>query len=195
MYRHCTTEKTAAQQRLFERTLLEATKHQPYQDISVSQLCLLSGLSRKTFYRLFENKDDVLVALLDHTLMDYIHYAGSSDSIGGEILSEPASLFAYWRQHEQILDLLDQAGKTSLLLERTVNHVMTEQQEVKLHFGVADHPYAEDILRFYFSGIMGLLTSWHKAGYTRTEEQMADLMNELLYTAPVKHAKGYYFNK
>lgn len=195
MYRHCTTEKTAAQQRLFERTLLEATRHQPYHEISVSQLCQLSGLSRKIFYRLFENKEDVLIALLDHTLMDYIQFSGSTDSMGGDLLSEPASVFYYWRQNKQLLDILHESGKTSLLLERTISHIMTELQEVKLHFGVADHPYAEDILRFYFSGIMGLVTSWHLSRYARTEEQMADLMNELMYTPPVKHPKGQYFRR
>ena len=188
MYRHCTTEKTAAQQRIFEKTLLEATLSEPYSSISVSQLCTLSGLSRKTFYRLFENKEDVLLALIDHTLMDYVNFSGPSDSIGKDILNEPMNLFAYWRYHKQLLDILSQTNKTSLLLERTVNHILKEQREVRKHFGVDDLPYAEEALLFYISGIMSLGINWHHSGFARSEGEMAQLMNRLLYTAPVKHA-------
>lgn len=189
MYRHCTTEKTAAQQRLFERTLLETTKQQPYQDISVSQLCQLSGLSRKTFYRLFENKEDVLVALIDHTLMEYEYFVGPSDSIGRDILNEPMNLFAFWRRNKQLLDILDKTNKTALLLDRTVDHILREQREVRAHFGVDQEPYAEDALLFYISGMMSLVIRWYQSGFARPESEMADLLNRLLYAPPVKCAK------
>lgn len=189
MYRHCTTEKTAAQQKLFEQTLLEAACHQPYQSISVSHLCEMSGLSRKTFYRLFENKEDVLIALIDHTIMDYVHFTGPSDSIGRNILNEPMNLFAYWRCHKQLLDILNETNKLILLLDRTVEHILHEQQEVRKHFGVDQQPYAEDALLFYISGIMALVLRWYQSGFARPESEMADLLNQLLYNAPVKHAK------
>ena len=189
LYRHCTTEKTAAQQRLFERTLLEATHHQPYQDISVSQLCQLSGLSRKTFYRLFENKEDVLVALIDHTIMEYETFIGPSDSIGKNILNEPMNYFAYWRCHKQLLDILAKTNKTALLLERSVDHILREQREVRAHFGVDQEPYAEDALMFYVSGMMSLVIRWYQSDFARPESEMAELLNRLLYTPPVKHAK------
>lgn len=189
MYRHCTTEKTAAQQRLFEKTLLDATLTHSYNDISVSQLCQLSGLSRKTFYRLFECKEDVLLALIDHTLMDYVNFTGLSDTLGKDILNEPMNLFAYWRAHKQLLDILSQTGKTALLLDRTILHIMNEQREVKKHFGVDGHPYAEEVLLFYISGMMSLVVNWYKSGFAHSEAQMAQLMNELLYNAPVKQAK------
>lgn len=189
MYRHCTTEKTAAQQRLFERTLLETTKEQPYQDISVSQLCQLSGLSRKTFYRLFENKEDVLVALIDHTIMEYEYFDGPSDSIGRDILNEPMNFFAFWRCHKTLLDILNETNKTALLLERTVDHILREQREVRAHFGVDQEPYAEDALLFYISGMMSLVIRWYQSGFARPESEMADLLNRLLYAPPVKCAK------
>ena len=65
MYRKCTTEKAALQQRRFQHALLQAMQQLPYPEITVTALCSQTGLSRKTFYRLFENKDDVLNALID----------------------------------------------------------------------------------------------------------------------------------
>ena len=77
MYRKCTTEKASAQQRQFQHALLQSMLQIPYGEITVTGLCTQTGLSRKTFYRLFENKDDVLNALIDQTLqeMDEIIYA------------------------------------------------------------------------------------------------------------------------
>ena len=189
MYRHCTTEKTAAQQKLFEQTLLEAARHQPYTSISVSQLCELSGLSRKTFYRLFENKEDVLIALIDHTIMDYVNFTGPSDFIGRTIINEPINLFAYWRCHKSLLDILNETNKMILLLDRTVEHILHEHREVRQHFSVDQEAYAEDVLQFYFSGIMSLVIRWYQSGFARSENEMAELLNQLLYTPAVKRAK------
>ena len=45
MYSVCITEKATEKQRQFQNALLEALRHQPYQDISVTGLCAAAGLS------------------------------------------------------------------------------------------------------------------------------------------------------
>ena len=60
MYTLCTTEKTAQQQLQFEQTFLQMLLEMYYDDVTISELCRRSGLSRKIFYRLFEKKADVL---------------------------------------------------------------------------------------------------------------------------------------
>ena len=64
MYTLCSTEKTADQQRIFEKTFLQMLLESNYDDITISELCRRAGLSRRIFYRLFERKSDVLYALL-----------------------------------------------------------------------------------------------------------------------------------
>ena len=70
MYTLCSTEKTAQQQAVFEKTFLQMLLERNYDDITVSDLCRRAGLSRKIFYRLFERKADVLYSLIDHTLLE-----------------------------------------------------------------------------------------------------------------------------
>ena len=55
MYKRCTTEKAALQQRKLEECLLSVMQDKPYSEITVSSLCEQTDLSRKTFYRLFES--------------------------------------------------------------------------------------------------------------------------------------------
>ena len=70
MYRQCTTEKTAMQQKIFHDALYQALSEQPYSEISITQLCHQTGLSRNIFYRLFDCKDDVLYVLIDSCFFD-----------------------------------------------------------------------------------------------------------------------------
>ena len=67
-YKHCVTESAADRQRQFEAALLELMGHKHYSQISVQEICDRVGLSRKSFYRYFSNKEMCLPALVDHTI-------------------------------------------------------------------------------------------------------------------------------
>ncbi len=45
--------------------LLEIMKQYDYKEITITQITLEAQLSRKTFYRLFSDKDDILTLLFD----------------------------------------------------------------------------------------------------------------------------------
>ena len=46
-------------------TFYQLVQRQSYNDINVSSICSETGISRKTFYRYFDAKDDVLKALIE----------------------------------------------------------------------------------------------------------------------------------
>ena len=71
MYKLCKTEQSAARQRQLEQGLLQIMQTQQYEDISISDLCDRLGIPRKSFYRYFSSKDGALMALIDHTLMEF----------------------------------------------------------------------------------------------------------------------------
>ena len=53
------------------QALLTLMRQHPYSQISVKQIIMEAKLARKTFYRNFENKDDVLLSLLRSILSEY----------------------------------------------------------------------------------------------------------------------------
>lgn len=53
-------------------TLLQLMNTYPYQEITVKQLILESHIARKTFYRNFLSKDDVLDSYIDRIMYEYI---------------------------------------------------------------------------------------------------------------------------
>lgn len=53
------------------QALLALMKIHPYSEITVKQIILEAGLARKTFYRNYDSKDDVLLSLNKETLHNY----------------------------------------------------------------------------------------------------------------------------
>jgi len=183
MYTLCTTEKTAAQQRRFEKAFLQMMLDSDYDSITISDLCRNTGLSRKIFYRLFEKKADVLYALIDHTLLEAEFFV-PDESVGpGEL----HRFFAFWRTQEDLLDALLKHQNSSLLTDRAVRHVLTERSNIVHTFGADAGKFGFETMVFYMTGIFSLVISWHLQGYSRSIDEMSRLLMDLLSTTPIKN--------
>ncbi len=182
MYRQCTSEKAAAQQRQFEAALLEMMRDRLFEDISISELCRYTGLSRKTFYRLYEAKADVVYAMIDHSLLD----AGSfepDETVGPGGLHR---FLAYWKSRKELLDVMKKNRISALLSQQAVIHIMNEVPEIARCFGAEDSPYGRETMIFYVAGLFSLVLSWHSRDYDLSIDQLSALIMQLLTTPPVK---------
>ena len=95
MYKICKTEESSARQRSVEQTLQQMLLSRQIENISVSDLCMAAGIPRNSFYRYFDSCEDVLYALIDHTLLDinedvFLHWNGNPNL-------EPSDLEHYFR--------------------------------------------------------------------------------------------------
>ena len=105
MYNRCVSERSAAQQRRFETALLELMKNRLFEEISISELCRYTGMSRKIFYRLYDAKADVVYAMIDHALLDASTFEPDAMvAVGGM-----HKFLAYWKSRKELLDVLNQA--------------------------------------------------------------------------------------
>lgn len=183
MYRLCTTEKSAQQQRQMEKALLQLMLQETYEEVTVSELCLQAGLSRKVFYRLFEKKSDVLYALLDHTFLDFMSYE-PDPSVGSGGLHQ---FFAFWIDQKPLLDALEHSDVDYLLTERAMDFIFQEDAERLRHFGADIDEFGREIMLFYVSGIFSLVYDWHDHGYDKSIDQMCKLIMRLFSSQPIKH--------
>ena len=181
MYLNCTTEKSAAYQRALEKCMMDFMQNDLVENISISSLCQHTGISRKTFYRLFTSKADVILAMLDHTIMDFESFKPDPSVGPGEI----HRFVAFWRTQAPLLDALANNHASSLLLDRSLNHILSEDRETLLHFGASDMPYQREMMLFYINGLMSLILDWHKSGFSRSIEEMCQVIRALLQKAPV----------
>lgn len=181
MYKHCTTEKAALQQRRLEECLLSAMQEKSLTEITVSSLCEQTGLSRKTFYRLFESRQDVLDSLMDRTLREYIRFSLPQHRIAPGISPELQSFYYYWVERRALLDALSKNGLSTMLFERSIRHMLREETDVLQQLGFMPALQGnEEALMFFLSGILALLVGWHHGGYQKSPVQMAAITEKLL---------------
>lgn len=93
MYRKCSTEVSAQNQRKVTASLLKLMQETPYEDITVSSLCQCAGITRRIFYHLFSNKTDALYALIDNVILGIEGYRL-------DVPDETLRFFLYWREQE-----------------------------------------------------------------------------------------------
>lgn len=182
MYAQCSSEKSALQQRKFEECMLNTLAKQDYDHISVSGLCRDTGLSRKIFYRLFENKADVIYAMVDHVITDETFYV-PDESVGSGDLHR---FFSYWKSQAYFLDVLQKNNISHLVTDRCITHIFRESPEVHHVFGTADSDNARETIIFYLSGLFTLVLDWHRHGFNHSIDEMAKLAMHLLSVPPIK---------
>jgi AcrR family transcriptional regulator len=185
MYNKCVTEKAAAQQRKFESALQELMKDRLFGDISISELCRYTGMSRKTFYRLYETKADLVYALIDHTIMEEATCEPDPSVGPGEL----HQFLAFWRSRKDLLDMLQKNQISALLAQQAANIALQETPDRLRLFGLEGNANARDMMLFYLSGFFALVLDWHSRGFDRSIDEVCNVMMELLSKIPIAALK------
>ncbi len=181
MYKTCHTEESARRQRELEQGLLDMLHNQPYDKITLTELCRQLNIPRKTFYRYFPTKDDCLVALIDHTLSDCNDLALKGWTESRE-LDQTVQLrfFRFWRERSGILDVIRDNGLRYLLLDRTT--VMIDRMKANTDA----QSFARDQVEYFIGyGLMTMVLRWHHYGFRSSPEEMAEVFGTLLGSADV----------
>ena len=172
MYKLCSTEKSARHQRQLETAFLTLALQQNYDDITISAICREAGLSRKVFYRLFENKNDVLYALIDHTLGAFEAYRPGDNPLN--------RFFSYWKEQKPLLDAMDLSQCNALLMDRVVRFVLASNTSALWDISPVLKPRDRNSQIFYISGIFGMMLDWHVRGYDNSVDEMSEILLSLL---------------
>lgn len=176
MYKTCHSEESSQRQRVLEHGFLEALGKQPYEKVTLTELCRQLEIPRKSFYRYFPTKEDCLLALIDHTLSD-CNTAALTGWEGDRELKQAHLLrfFSYWRDQEAFLDAVQENGLRYLLLDRTTVIVDAMKEEG------SPASFAQDQVEYFIAhGLMATVLRWHHFGFKSTPEEMADTFSQLL---------------
>ena len=179
MYKLCKSEQSAQRQRELELGLLEAMQNQQYEDISISELCDRMGIPRKSFYRYFSNKDGALIALLDHTLMEYEQTGESISRTGAMHIGDLEQYFRFWYQRRALLEALMRSRLSGMLVERATQHAIHERMMPR--YLLSENAQTQHMaLTFAICGLLSMVMQWHQGGYRETPEQMAQIASMML---------------
>ena len=179
MYKQCRTEQSAQRQRQIEFGLVKIMSNLRYEDITVSDLCEMLNIPRKTFYRYFSGKDGALYGLIDHTLMEY--ELGSAKCAGKRTLqTELESFFCFWKNRSQLLDALHRSGLSGILIERSINYSVSEGGFPIRFLSQERARVRKHLVRFAVCGLMTMMLQWHIDGYLEDPSEMAQIAGRLV---------------
>lgn len=172
MYKLCVTEKSAQNQALLEEAFLRLALRHNYDDITISDICREAGLSRKVYYRLFEGKNDVLYALIDHALGGFEAYEPEMEPL--------RRFFSYWKEQKPLLDTLDRSQCNALLMDRVARFVLTYNPSSLTDVYPDLLSWDRDTQIFFISGLFGMMLDWHVRGYDSSVEEISQSLRKLL---------------
>ncbi len=184
VYKLCKSEQSAARQKQLEQGLLKAMLTQPYEEISISDLCDQMGIPRKSFYRYFSNKDGALYALLDHTLMEFEQQPVRFATVKGlSALRDLERFFVFWYDHKDLMDALMKNRISGMLVERATSHALHERM-MPAYLLNQDEKSQHLAMTFAVCGLLAMVMQWHRDGYAESAGEMAHIAT-LMLTRPL----------
>lgn len=157
------------------QALLRLMEQYDYKEITVTQIAQEARLSRKTFYRLFSDKDDVLAVFFDGLFHEYF---SQIQALNVPHYWEVMQLFFdFWETRKELLFLLQKNHLLSRVFEQSYQYSMqiftfVRSQEIVDSFSLS-LPY---ILAYSVGGLHSMLLKWVERGM---DIPSADLIAQL----------------
>ena len=171
-----TTNPIAIQSKnMYVHALLELLKEKPYQEISISELSMKADLSRRTFYRLFNSMDEILLFHI-HDL-----WAKKSDELYSSsdksYLHTSEFALHFWYENKELTILLYQNGLVSIM-QQFINEISLEIYHAqKGNRKLAKKPEAlEYALSYSSGGVLNIIWTWASKGMDKTPEELMSLL-------------------
>lgn len=142
-----------------------------FADISVSDLQRESGVGRSTFYRLFDNIDDVVTYLVDEKFKDIV---AEYNSLSWKDFTA-ACLEGIIGENEKLINIVTD-GRTDLLTRSIRNNL----QKIHLH----DDPVRIREVSYSFAVFAGscisMIRSWDENGRIESIDELAEIIERFL---------------
>lgn len=141
----------------------------PLSEITVTDIQRLSGTGRSTFYRLFDNTDDVLLYLAEEEFHDLMalykdmSWPDFTKRVINSIMSET-----------RVLVNVASSGKTHLL-SKALRNKLTKEAEMS---GYIFDNVSKYIIAMFVGGCLSLVTSWEENGREESIDELAELMQQ-----------------
>ena len=160
-------------EKAFVNALLKLMKEKPYNQISVSELSETAQYDRRTYYRYYTSKDDILFSYCA-VLLSKMAKDMSSNPLTPQ--SGFLSFFKFWDNNREFLDLLYKQNLLYYLGEK-LDQLLYEQVGLKVHDDLPTQlsevsEFSRYAYYFTLGGLWQMLILWIRDGMKLTPEQL-----------------------
>lgn len=99
--------------RMIEEALFALMKEKSYEQITVAEITRRADVARRTFYRLYKNREDVLDTFWQKLCREYKEQYSALDCYDIQRIAE--EYFSFWYQYRESLLLMHECGLDSML--------------------------------------------------------------------------------
>jgi AcrR family transcriptional regulator len=149
--------------------LLLLMEKKPYHDISVTELCERAGVTRMSFYRNFESKEDILRKWLAGVTDRFVVESGISykDDAPHDYF---VTLFTHLARYQKIC---------SALYEARLMYLLKDEFD-RVFLAIHGSEYDDYKSYFHAGGIYNVFLLWLMRGCVETPEELADKLAGLM---------------
>lgn len=161
-----------------EDALLQLMRTENYQEITIQEITDHAGLSRRTFYRNFESKDDILKGRFYRIWADYEAHLRQTEDISLQYVA--FAFFSVMQQHYNFLDLMNRQNLLPLFLaevDELLPAIFSDVKGSRLHLSAESIQYA---LAFSTGGFLRLLVKWLDSNALKSPQEMSALVKDIM---------------
>ena len=159
--------------------LLRLMEQHPYEEITVKQIALEAKLVRKTFYRNFDSKEDVLEAIFDSLVNEYKnHLIMLKDTLPIEMI------FEFCIQRRQLLLLFDKNNMMYRIQQKLNDALPEKHEELKALglvpqelFGELDPSY---LIPMNIGSVWNVICRWVRGGMKDDPKKITAELTEFI---------------
>lgn len=166
---------------MIEDALLKLVREKEFAGITVSEIAKRADVARRTFYRLYQRKEEVLFGYFEKLCLDYkerygVLFCYDVRRISGEF-------FGFWYQHKEMLLLLHERELDEMLygqISRSSLEVVRSRMAGNERGKLGNREGIEYFAAYSAGGFVNLLRQWVDGGMKETPEEYGRKVGEAL---------------
>lgn len=163
--------------RMIEEALLDLMREKCYTWITVTEIVTKADVSRRTFYRIYREKDDVLRGVLERLCKVYRSRAPVLECY--DINRIARDFFGFWYQYRELLMLMHKRRMDEMLYYEIIR-ASTEVVKGRMKGNAGTDEEAGYFAQYSAGGFILLLRRWIQIGMNGTPEEYAEKISRAL---------------
>jgi len=161
------------------KVLLRLMAEESFTDITIQQITDHADLSRRTFYRNFSTKEELLGFYFSDLSRQYIDLLKKEKDLS--LPSITRVFFQFWSGHMDLLTLLRSQNLMPLVLDQLNHYIFEVYSEIKgEREEYADPDDRRLALAFSVGGFWNLLSTWLKTDMQKGPEDLEKIIKRAL---------------
>jgi len=170
------TENPLLKECLFT-ALIKLMDQKDFKDIKISEIAQKAGVSRMTYYRTYDSKEDILIQYFEDQSRQMLHSVSENPDL--TIYDAFRLFFSFFKDQAYLVEYLYKAGLLKEVIQRFTTFVSESYDKAEER--MLDQAYKVYEVNFVSGGLFLLLLSWIERGLTETPEEMARITMQLLH--------------